>query len=1457
MSRRLARLLLITLLLVVALVAGSFGLAQTAPGQRWLARQLATILAAPDGTPAEVEGLAGFLPFDVRLAHLGLPDEDGIWLRADDLHLAWSPRALLDLELTIDRITAERIEVARPPVTPDVAESDTEQPFTPPQLPTSLPPVEVQLLKVDTIALGEPVLGQAATFRLAGDLVGSDEGDTVLLTLSAERTDEPSASLDVFGRADLAQSLLALNLLAEERGGLLRAATGVPKAGDLRLSLAGEGPLDGWSGRLRLDADGLLRASATLRLGLTREPTIGLVSQFRPDPDLLPSDVAPLVGERVDLAFDVTQTEAGSLTVEGLQVSADAFVVTGETGLDPDTEEIDADLQLGLPDLAKFQRLAGVALAGNASLGLTAEGPLLQPNGRIRLRAFDLEAAGIAGKSLSTDIDFQVLQPLDDGEPAVTLSGSGGLDQLALGAAVPTPIQNIAWEFGARAPPQGELHLDRLRVSTEVATLEASAAVDRATFAGRANASLRAPDLRPITALYGEEIGGVLALALHADLATHLETIGVQLEGDLDQLADLPAGLGALLGEKVTLEGHAEIEPDGIARLDRLDLAAEAVRIGASADVALETQALTGEVTLDLPRLAALETLAGTNLAGGLSAEATLGGTVLAPTVRLQANGDNVAAAGQVLGRLALALDASGLPATPEGSLSLALQRADLEAGLKTGFRLDGDTLDLSGLELDAARARLGGDLTLDLARILIEGELEGRMADLGALEPLVGLPLRGALRLEAELQPVEGRQRAVVALDGTELGAPFGRLDRLRLRATVDDILGEPALDARSDLDRMALEGDVRLDRAAVQATGGLDALTLEAELEGEAINEVEVVTTAEVAFGDAIEIEIARLVGRFAEIPLDLAGPAQVRVAGPALAVQDLDLRFGEARLLARADLAPERSSLEADLTTLPLDLLASFGAPELEGTAAAEVRLETTSGQPDGRLTLSINDLRALDQQLAGSPPFDLDLDATLAGDRLAAGLTMTGLTAQPVVAEAELPVALRLAPFDLELPPNGGISGSLDLDVQLARIAAIVGLDDQRLEGLLTGDLKLAGTFAEPEIAGDIRLADGVYENGTTGTVLDQIVAEIGVQGDEIQIERFTATDGGEGRLAIEGGAVRQDDGATLLGAALNLERATLVRRDDAAGTISGTIDLDGDLTERIDVLGRLTVDRAEVSIAGNPGPRVATLEVEEVGRGAPPPEEQDGGPSAPIAVGLDIAIDIPGRVFVRGRGLESEWQGELAVNGTAEAPQLIGHLEISRGRFDFVDKRFTIDRGRIDFSGEVPPTPMLDLEASSQGRNIKGIISLTGPATDPKLTLRSEPPLPDDEVLAQLLFDKPANELGPGDAIALAQTASALRGGGGGLDVLGRTRSVLGVDTLDVTSGDNPSDVDVSAGKYLTDDVYLEVESGTAQNSGRASVEIDVLPDVVPNLNVELETTAEGRGGVGFNWQMDY
>ena len=70
-------------------------------------------------------------------------------------------------------------------------------------------------------------------------------------------------------------------------------------------------------------------------------------------------------------------------------------------------------------------------------------------------------------------------------------------------------------------------------------------------------------------------------------------------------------------------------------------------------------------------------------------------------------------------------------------------------------------------------------------------------------------------------------------------------------------------------------------------------------------------------------------------------------------------------------------------------------------------------------------------------------------------------------------AELPLVVRLDQFVFELPEDGRLSGRLDAELALARLAALAGLDDQTLSGLMTVRATLGGTVGAPEAAGQPR------------------------------------------------------------------------------------------------------------------------------------------------------------------------------------------------------------------------------------------------------------------------------------------------------------------------------------------------------------------------------------------------
>src|SRR6202030_4639722 len=129
--------------------------------------------------------------------------------------------------------------------------------------------------------------------------------------------------------------------------------------------------------------------------------------------------------------------------------------------------------------------------------------------------------------------------------------------------------------------------------------------------------------------------------------------------------------------------------------------------------------------------------------------------------------------------------------------------------------------------------------------------------------------------------------------------------------------------------------------------------------------------------------------------------------------------------------------------------------------------------------------------------------------------------------------------------------------------------------------------------------------------------------------------------------------------------------------------------------------------------------------------------------------------------VQGRGLDAEMGGELKISGTTSAPIVTGGFDLIRGSFSFALTRLNFTSGRVSFNGaglrnKIDPT--LDFTAQTTVADATATLKITGFADAPQFELSSSPPLPQDEILARLLFGESASQL---SALQVAQIGAAL------------------------------------------------------------------------------------------------
>jgi translocation and assembly module TamB len=438
-----------------------------------------------------------------------------------------------------------------------------------------------------------------------------------------------------------------------------------------------------------------------------------------------------------------------------------------------------------------------------------------------------------------------------------------------------------------------------------------------------------------------------------------------------------------------------------------------------------------------------------------------------------------------------------------------------------------------------------------------------------------------------------------------------------------------------------------------------------------------------------------------------------------------------------------------------------------------------------------------------------------------------------------------------------PAQGGIEANAHLDGDIGRLLDLLPPTGQVLTGPVVADARLSGTLAAPLVNGHASLHGGRYENLDQGTLVTGLDATVTMAGDRIRLEAVGG-DGDSGRLRLNGqGSL--NDGQWRLAAHASGFHA--LRRDEIQATVSGDVVAGNDGGE-VTLTGKAAVEQAEVDISRLKPVGVPQMQVVEINRRHEAEEEPASRrhhPPLALPVVLDLGVEVR-RAFVRGRGLESEWQGTLKVAGTAADPTVTGRLGVVRGEFSLMGQTFRLARDSgIIFTGGNAQDPQLDITAEVHTSDVVAQALVKGTASKPEIDFTSDPPLPRDEVISRVLFGKGTGTLSAFQQIELARlAASGLAGDeGGGFDPLGEARSFLGLDVLDVGSstptkvGETPGPT-LNAGKYIGASTFLRVEQGT---SGLGQVTVE--EELGRGFSVQTGIGQTSGGGLGLNWRRDY
>jgi len=928
------------------------------------------------------------------------------------------------------------------------------------------------------------------------------------------------------------------------------------------------------------------------------------------------------------------------------------------------------------------------------------------------------------------------------------------------------------------------------------------------------------------------------SVGLRGKLTGNLDTIDTTAEARFEFVAEpsvLPSGLAGRFNTPVTVSGEVETG-GGSVRLNALDITSDTIT--AAGSLALIDGALTADVRGTLPDIGKL--LA--DAEGKASFSADISGPLDALAVKAEMSSSGATLAGRSLTDLMINADATLKPGSPQAKLTatgaLGGQVIDVRADVVSK---DGRTA-IPAIEARVGDNQLTGALTFTPG-FAPDGTIEFNLPDLGLIAAMVGQKASGDLSGSATIRTADGKTSLALKAAGDAV-----KRDALTI--------SKPAVDISiADLGALAVTGSIKTETVAqggnrvsdvnlsFDQQDGRTGFRINGRYDGSPLSAAGEMVSA----GGRTEFRLASLAAAPRNIQLNLAKPTVVAVENGVVRLDGLTIDASRGTI-AVTGTAGASLEISARLDAVPAGLINSF-APTLgaEGTINGTLNITGPAAAPVVAYDLRWSGASVTATRNAGVAALEVSARGRFASNRVTVDATISG-------------------PGDLSFRGGGhvDIAGTMPIqmkftgDVPFALLAARLAESGFTLTGSANVDLSLTGSAREPRVAGTVATRGSRLVDVRRNLAVNDLSANVALDGQRATITDLTGNLASGGSIGASGTIGIAPGSGLPADLRIRLNDATYVDGTLFTANLLGDLTLKGPLASTPVLGGQVTIRRAAISIPEKLPTSLAEIDIKH--RNAPRRVRQmtrdvrrdttpDAGVNGEGIVAFDLAIHSPGQFFVRGRGIDAELGGDLAIRGTAARPSVSGGFDMRRGRLEILGKRLTFTEGNIGFGGDLIPT--LDLDATSSAGSTVITVNVSGLANDPTVTFSSSPALPQDEILAQLIFNRSLNNLSAFQVAQLASAASQLAGGGS-TSLLDGLRNQLGVDDLDITT-DESGGAQLRAGKYLNDRTYIELQQGADSASSKATINLDIGRGV----KLKGEAAGDGSAAGGIFFEREY
>ncbi len=789
-----------------------------------------------------------------------------------------------------------------------------------------------------------------------------------------------------------------------------------------------------------------------------------------------------------------------------------------------------------------------------------------------------------------------------------------------------------------------------------------------------------------------------------------------------------------------------------------------------------------------------------------------------------------------------------------KGWIQLQTDQAALPINGRAAVQFDPKRgLNFDEISLTGPESALSGHLKVNVYPLMLEGELYANALDLSRFKLfLPKMDLGGSLGIDIKLSALRDEQRgrpnqqlqAHILSRNVRLDDYFAQdlLVQTKLSHLFDHLEGSLSLDGEQMRHKGALLSSLAFNARCEDGKGSFDLSML-----GNWNEDIDLRAEGDWARENGgLLLHIAQLSGYMQKNAFFLQQPFSWGIYPEQFTIQDLRMHAGHGTLAADAKLSKSECEIRLQAEHFPLELVA---LPNFlfKGTTSFDGYLFATSDKIEGRGSLVFEEATVLQQ--GKKDPFLAKgtVLAHISPNILQINAQVKAKGGQLLEWSASLPLEYQLFPFELRLNQTAPIASELIAEGNLEELFDFVNTHSHRASGLISAHLFLSHTLKEPKLLGTLELHHGRYENYFIGTDMREIEAKAYADGRAIFLNSFDAKDDDNGTLNARGMIELNPAKRFPYFFEGEVHDCHFIGISTLSAKFSGPAEVSGDFDGAL-IKGSVTTTQADLNIPEKLPIEPPVLPITFINE---PANLTTFHLPRAFPLKLDLTVSTPGKVYIKGKGLDSEWKGTVRLTGTNMNLNAAGTLTLVKGDYLFGGKVFTLTQGEVTFTDKANLSSYINLTGTLQVQDTTIFAHLRGPLLAPNLTFESLPHMPTSSLLSIILFNKDISEISPFQAIQIAQTIVSMSGGAGP-NVLEAIRKSLGVDRLNITSAQDGSDaISVQIGKYLTRGVMVTLVQGTS--SSQVQVEVDLKNGFV----LMAETQEEEEGKFTLKWNKNY